>query len=92
MVVSLHTIAADVGLSPPRPRTLVRESVGVPLARLRQWGRLRHAVAHLPHASVAGAAAEAGFADRAHLTRTSSNLLGRTPASIRRATPAARHC
>lgn len=88
---SIHGIAADVGLSPPRLRTLVRESVGIPLARLRQWGRLRHAIAHLPHESVAGAAAGAGFADQAHLTRTAGNLLGRTPASIRRATPAARH-
>ncbi|WP_406724305.1 helix-turn-helix domain-containing protein [Streptomyces sp. GD-15H] len=89
---SLHAIAADVGLSPSRLRALARESVGVPLARLRRWGRLRHAIAHLPHTSVAGAAADAGFADQAHLTRTSSNLLGRTPASIRRAAPAARHC
>ncbi len=89
---SIHAIAADVGLSPSRLRALVRESVGVPLARLRQWGRLRHAIAHLPHESVAGAAADAGFADQAHLTRTSRNLLGRTPVSMRRATPAARHC
>ncbi|GHC45490.1 helix-turn-helix domain-containing protein [Streptomyces cinnamoneus] len=82
---SISELAAEVGLSPSRLRALVRESVGVPLVRLRQWGRLRNAVAGLPHASVASAAAAAGFADQAHLTRTSRTLLGRTPASLGRA-------
>ncbi len=82
---SLDAIAAEVGLSPSRLRALVRESVGIPLARLRQWGRLRGAIAELPGASVAAAAATAGFADQAHLTRTSRTLLGRTPASLGRA-------
>lgn len=80
---SLSAIAADVGLSPPRLRALVRASVGIPLVRLRQWARLRAAVTGLPHASVATAAATAGFADQAHLTRTARSLLGRTPASLR---------
>ncbi|MEU1372221.1 helix-turn-helix domain-containing protein [Streptomyces triculaminicus] len=87
---SLDAVAAEVGLSPPRLRALVRESVGIPLARLRQWGRLRGAIADLPGASVAAAAAAAGFADQAHLTRTSRTLLGRTPASLSRAVPAPR--
>ncbi|WP_190062928.1 helix-turn-helix domain-containing protein [Streptomyces griseocarneus] len=87
---SLHAIAAEVGLSPSRLRALVRESVGIPLARLRQWGRLRGAIAELPGASVAAAAAAAGFADQAHLTRTSRTLIGRTPASLGRAVPAVR--
>lgn len=79
---SLHALAAEVNLSAPRLRTLVRSSVGVPLVRLRQWGRLREAIAVLPGRSVAQAAADAGFADQAHLARTARSLLGRTPVSL----------
>lgn len=79
----LSAVAADVGLSAPRLRALVRVSVGIPLVRLRQWARLRTAVLHLSHVSVAAAAAAAGFADQAHLARTARTLLGRTPASLR---------
>jgi AraC-like DNA-binding protein len=82
--VDIGAIAADVGLSPPRMRALVRASVGIPLVRLRQWSRLRAAIAGLPGESVAAAAASAGFADQAHLARTARNLLGRAPASIGR--------
>ncbi|MCA6092006.1 helix-turn-helix domain-containing protein [Streptomyces sp. SCA3-4] len=83
---TIGELAAEVGLSPARLRALVRESVGIPLVRLRQWGRLRNAIADLPHTSVAAAAAAAGFADQAHLARTSRTLLGRTPASLGRVT------
>ncbi|MFI9256075.1 helix-turn-helix domain-containing protein [Streptomyces sp. NPDC053069] len=82
--VPVGSLAADVGLSPSRLRTLVHGSVGVPLTRLRQWARLRVAVADLPRESAASAAAVAGFADQAHFTRTARSLLGRTPASIGR--------
>ncbi|MGW3496551.1 helix-turn-helix domain-containing protein [Streptomyces sp. NPDC001020] len=78
------SIAAGVGLSPPRMRALVRASVGVPLVRLRQWARLRAAIADLPRESVAAAAALAGFADQAHLARTARDLIGRAPASVGR--------
>ncbi|WP_345465151.1 helix-turn-helix domain-containing protein [Actinoallomurus oryzae] len=81
---AIASIAADVGLSPPRLRALVHASIGIPLTRLRQWARLRAAVADLPGESVATAAATAGFADQAHLTRTARTLVGRTPASIAR--------
>ncbi|MEV2272631.1 helix-turn-helix domain-containing protein [Nonomuraea africana] len=69
--------------SPPPLRRL-RAEVGIPLVRLRQWARLRSAIAHLSGHHVAQAAAAAGFADQAHLTRTARGLLGRTPSSIRR--------
>ncbi|MFI8237586.1 helix-turn-helix domain-containing protein [Streptomyces sp. NPDC085866] len=82
--VPISAIAADVGLSPPRLRALVRVSAGVPLTRLRRWARLRVAIADLPRESAASAAAGAGFADQAHFTRTARSLLGRTPASIGR--------
>ncbi|WP_326846953.1 helix-turn-helix domain-containing protein [Streptomyces kaniharaensis] len=81
---AIGSIAADVGLSPPRLRALVRVSVGVPLVQLRTWARLRTAVAALHDGSVAAAAASSGFADQAHLARTARSLLGRTPASMGR--------
>ncbi|MFM9369106.1 helix-turn-helix domain-containing protein [Streptomyces sp. Da 82-17] len=81
----LREIAADVGLSEPRLRALVRAAAGVPLVLLRRWARLREAVAALPHNSAADAAAAAGFADQPHLTRTSRTMLGRTPGSLRAA-------
>jgi AraC-like DNA-binding protein len=79
---TVSEIAAEVGLSPPRLRALVRSAVGIPLPRLRQWARLRAAVTGLPGESAAAAAATAGFADQAHLTRTARSLLGRTPSEI----------
>ncbi|MFB4318998.1 helix-turn-helix domain-containing protein [Actinomadura sp. 21ATH] len=82
--VPLPSVAAGVGLSPPRLRALVRESAGVPLVQLRRWARLRTAIAGLSRTTVATAAAAAGFADQPHLTRTARSLLGRTPASLRR--------
>ncbi|MFP3989625.1 helix-turn-helix domain-containing protein [Streptomyces sp. E11-3] len=78
----LDTVSAEVGLSPPRLRALVRSTLGVPLVRLRQWQRLRTAVAALPDSPVAVAAATAGFADQAHLTRVARDLSGRTPRSL----------
>jgi len=80
----IGAVAAEVGLSPVRLRALIRTSVGIPLTRLRQWARLRVALADLPRESVAAAAALAGFADQAHFTRTARHLLGRTPSSIGR--------
>ncbi|WP_026120867.1 helix-turn-helix domain-containing protein [Nocardiopsis potens] len=79
----IGAIAADVGLSPVRLRALVGASVGVPLVRLRSWARLRWAIGRLADGSAADAAAEAGFADQAHFTRTAGGLLGRTPGSLR---------
>ncbi|MFJ8675607.1 helix-turn-helix domain-containing protein [Streptomyces sp. NPDC093589] len=81
----LTSIANEVGLSAPRLRALVRQDVGIALARLRRWGRLRTAIADLPDSTAALAAATAGFADQAHLTRTARDFIGRTPASLRRA-------
>ncbi|OIK06461.1 hypothetical protein BIV23_08445 [Streptomyces monashensis] len=81
--IPVASIADEVRLSAPRLRALVRQEVGIPLARLRRWGRLRTAIADLPTGAVALAAAAAGFADQAHLTRTARDFIGRTPASLR---------
>lgn len=75
-------LAADVGLSPPRLRALVKDKVGVSLVQLRQWRRLGIAIAHFRESSISTAAALAGFADQAHLTRITRRLTGRTPATI----------
>ncbi|WP_229848913.1 helix-turn-helix domain-containing protein [Streptomyces melanogenes] len=81
--LSITCIAAEVGLSAPRLRALVRQDVGIALARLRRWGRLRTAIADLRDSTAALAAATAGFADQAHLTRTARDFTGRTPASLK---------
>ncbi|WP_212998078.1 AraC family transcriptional regulator [Winogradskya consettensis] len=79
---SISAVAAEVGLSAPRLRALVRGSVGIPLARIRLWARLRCAVAVLPGGPAAVVAVSAGFADQAHLVRTARGLLGRTPSEL----------
>lgn len=75
-------LAAGVGLSPARLRALVNEEVGVPLVQLRQWRRLGTAIAHFRESSIGTAAARAGFADQAHLTRVTRRFTGRTPTTI----------
>ncbi|GAA3088694.1 hypothetical protein GCM10010449_10560 [Streptomyces rectiviolaceus] len=80
----ITSISTEVGLSAPRLRALVRQDVGIALTRLRRWGRLRTAIGDLPDSTAALAAATAGFADQAHLTRTARDFIGRTPASLQR--------
>jgi AraC-like DNA-binding protein len=80
--VRLDVLAAEIGMSPSRLRAVVHDAVGVPLAQLRLWSRLGNALALLPEASAADAAATAGFADHAHFTRTARRFLGRTPTEL----------
>ncbi|MFI7635372.1 helix-turn-helix domain-containing protein [Nonomuraea sp. NPDC049400] len=89
--VRLADLAAEVGLSTSRLRALARSAVGVPLARLRQWARLRTAVAHLAEHPPATAAHVAGFADQPHLTRLARRMVGRTPRSLKAAIDAPGH-
>ncbi len=78
----LDVLAADVGMSPSQLRAVARSAVGVPLTQLRLWSRLTRAIAWLPHAPTAVAAAIAGFADQPHLTRAARRFLGRTPGEL----------
>jgi AraC-like DNA-binding protein len=78
----LSELAAEVGMSGPRLRAMVQSEIGVPLVQLRTWSRLTRAIAWLPYASSASAAALAGFADQPHLTRVARRFLGRTPGEI----------
>jgi AraC-like DNA-binding protein len=81
---SIGHLAAHVGLSQSRLRTLVQELTGVPPTRLRMWQRFRAAMLDLPDKPLALAAAEAGFADQAHMTRTAIRLVGWTPGELAR--------
>jgi AraC-like DNA-binding protein len=75
-------VASDVGLSAPHLRALAGQNLGLPLVRLRQWSRLKTAVAVLGSASITDAAATARFSDQAHLTRAMRSMLGRSPGSL----------
>ena len=79
----LDGLAADVGISPSRLRSIAHEEIGVPLTQLRLWSRLARAILWLPYGpTTAAAAAAAGFADQAHFTRTARRFLGRTPGDL----------
>lgn len=67
----LAELASAVALSPDRLRHLFRQEVGIPLRRYRRWLRLVDAIGSLQRREdVTAAAAETGFADSAHLSRT----------------------
>jgi AraC-like DNA-binding protein len=75
--------AAAVGLSTARLRTLAKQELGWPLADWYAWRRLEKAVLSLRSGSnLASAAADAGFADQAHLTKAMRRLLGITPGTL----------
>jgi len=79
---TLAATARAIGLSAPRLRAVARRELGVPLARWLLWRKLaRAAQAIAAGASLAIAAAEAGFADQAHLTRTMRRMFGVTPST-----------
>ncbi len=82
---SLDALARGLAVKPERLRRLVRKELGVSLAHLRLWRRLRCAIEHLPSVPIADAAFEAGFADQPHLTRTATRFLGWTPSELKRA-------
>lgn len=82
MTQSLAHLAAEVALSQSRLHRLAQDAFAIPLVQFRAWTRLRNAMFILDHRSPAIAAADADFADQAHLTRTARRLLGRTPGLV----------
>jgi AraC-like DNA-binding protein len=82
----LPQLAEDVGLSERQLRRRVEDAVGYPprvLARILRFQRfLRAARAAGPGRDLARLAAEAGYADQAHLTRESRRLGGLPPAAL----------
>ncbi|MBA4209704.1 MAG: AraC family transcriptional regulator [Parvibaculum sp.] len=72
--------AKAAGLSAPRLRELARSELGIALSQWLLWqklGRASRAIAG--GASLAEAAAEGGFADQAHFSRTMRRMFGVTP-------------
>ncbi|WP_024802967.1 AraC family transcriptional regulator [Nocardia sp. BMG51109] len=86
-VDSIDELADLAGLSPRRLRQLSTEAIGGSLVMLRRWHRLREAGLQLPFHTAAEVATRTGFADQAHLIRTSVALCGRTPGSTPAAPP-----
>jgi AraC-like DNA-binding protein len=72
-----------VGASPHHLSRVFREEVGVSISRYRRELRLRRALEGLGE-DLARVAADAGFADHAHLSREARALLGVTPSELRR--------
>jgi AraC family transcriptional regulator len=77
---SLDALAARVHLSPSRFAHLFKEVVGVPVRRYVLWMKLRRALElAMTGDSLTTAALTAGFADGAHLSRSTRSLLGFAP-------------
>ena len=86
-------VAAAVGLSMRQFRRRCHAAVGYGPKTLQRVLRFQRFVRHLDASSgacdLASAAAEAGYADQAHLTRECSALAGLTPAALARVRGAA---
>jgi len=81
-LVSVTTLAGEVGLSASRFQHLFTEEVGVPFRRYRAWARMRAAIAEIVAGSnFTTAAHESGFADQAHFARDFRRTFG-APASV----------
>jgi AraC-like DNA-binding protein len=83
---SLTTLAARLRVSPYRLSRVFGRTVGVPLTRYRNHVRVERAIARLADGeqNLSVLAADLGFVDQAHLSRTLSNHVGHPPSRIRR--------
>lgn len=83
--VSGTELAGLVHLSASRLTHLFTEQVGIPLRRYVLWSRLRAAIVRVQAGDdLTGAAHGAGFADSAHLTRTTREMFGLPPSVLSR--------
>ncbi|MEE6140361.1 AraC family transcriptional regulator [Mycobacterium sp. 050128] len=83
--VSGTELAAQVGISASRLTHLFTEQVGIPLRRYVLWSRLQIAITRVQAGDdLTGAAHGAGFADSAHLTRTTRDMFGLAPSVLSR--------
>lgn len=86
--LTLEEVAAEAFLSPSRFRHLFVEQTGMALRQYILWRRfLRVWEVLMSGASLSAAAHEAGFADAAHLTRTSRQMFGLAPSAMRMLEP-----
>jgi AraC-like DNA-binding protein len=82
--LTLEDVAAEAYLSPSRFRHLFVEQTGMALRPYILWRRfLRVWELLMAGESLSTAAHAAGFADAAHLTRTSRCMFGLTPSTMR---------
>ena len=80
---SIKDLTRIAYLSESRLQHLFREQVGVPIRQYLLWHRFLTAMSLLADGcSVTEAAYSAGFADSAHLTRTTVRMVGLTPTKI----------
>lgn len=83
---SLAALAEAVDLSPSRLMHVFTESIGVPVRPYLAWLRLQRAAAAIVGGAPLGqAAAAAGFADAAHMSRTFRRMFGVSPSELRAA-------
>ena len=88
---SLEEVAGAVHLSPGRFRHLFVDETGMPMRTYVLWRRLLRVWSLLMEGeTLSGAAHAAGFADSAHLSRTSRTMFGLAPSAIRMAGPLSR--
>lgn len=83
--VSGTQLAARLGVSTSRLTHLFTEQVGIPLRRYVLWLRLRIAITRVQAGDdLTDAAHGAGFADSAHLARTTREMFGLAPSALSR--------
>lgn len=82
----LLPLAAHLDVSPYRLSRAFTRELGVPLTRYRNRVRVTRALDRLEagETRLGALAADLGFADQAHLTRTLRDHLGHTPTALRR--------
>jgi AraC-like DNA-binding protein len=82
----LFSLADHLGVSPYRLSRAFPREIGVSITRYRNRVRVGRAMERLEQGeqSLARLAADLGFADQAHLTRTMREHVGCTPAALRR--------
>ena len=86
--LTLDEVAAEACLSPSRFRHLFVEQTGMALRPYILWRRFVHVWELLSAGeSLSRAAHEAGFADAAHLTRTSRRMFGFPPSALQFSDP-----
>lgn len=86
--ITLPAVAKVAHLSPGRFRHLFVEETGMPLRTYVLWRRLLQVWSLLMQGqSLSEAAHAAGFADSAHLSRTSRAMFGTTPSALRMSGP-----
>jgi AraC family transcriptional regulator len=86
--VTLDALAREVHLSPSRFRHLFVQETGMPLRTYVLWRRLLHVWSLLMQGeSLSQAAHAAGFADSAHLSRTSRAMFGVAPSMLKMTGP-----